>query len=157
MIKVRALLVVFVMVTSLTACLPSVGGSSFSQDELSKNLIAGITTQDEVRKMYGEPTEISKSSKGDVWKYIEKPSAVSNMFSRVVQDTGAAALGQATAHVGLAAADKGGVIGGVAAGSAVNSVGNNATDAINDKVQNAEKTLIIYFDKRKILKEFLIY
>lgn len=45
----------------------------------------------------------------------------------------------------------------MAAGSAMNSVGNNATDAINDKVQNAEKTLIIYFDKRKVLKEFLIY
>lgn len=154
--RVKVLVLSLAMMVSLAGCIPGIGGNSLSQAEVSKNLIVGITTQEDVRKMYGEPTEISKSSNGDVWKYIEKPSAIGNMFSSMAQSTGMAAVGQASAHAGLAVADKGGVLGAAAASSAVNSLGSEATETITSNAQYTDKVLTIYFDKRKIVRRFFI-
>lgn len=153
--KVKSVVLTFFMMVTLTACLPGMG-PSFSRDEVSKKLIVGITTQEEVRSMYGDPNEISKSHKGDIWTYIDEPSAIGGLFTQAAQTTGAAAVGQASAHVGLAAAEKGGVIGAAAASSTVNSLGSKAAEEVTTTVQNKKQILTIYFDTRKVVRNFSI-
>ncbi len=152
----RSLFVGFVLVIafSLFGCIPSIGGSSFSQDEVKAHLISGVTTQDEVKKIYGEPTNIAKEKSGEIWTYTKESSGMNKFFANTTRKAGMVAVAQTGTKVGAAAAEKGGVVGGAVASSTALDLGSEATESVAQNIESQSKTLIIYFDKRKIVKNF---
>lgn len=144
-----------VVMLVLTGCLSSMTmGGAFSPDKVPADLIPGQTTKEEVRKMYGEPTSSSQHRGEETWVYVHKPSKVGNTLAEIAQTTRMTALGQATAHAGIAGGEAGGLIGGAVASSATNSVGRAATDAVTPDVEYGTKTLTVFFTKQGIVRDF---
>lgn len=158
MLGKRSIFLVGLMVLALglAGCFPSMEKASFSSEELKNQLISGITTQEEVRKLYGEPTKISRTNEGETWTYIKEASKTKSFFADMARSAGVAAVGQAGAKVGMAAMDKGGVVGGTVASSAVTRLGTEATENVAENIESTSKTLIIYFNNKKIVKKFLL-
>lgn len=149
---------VFVMALMLSGCLASITGSNkFSPEKVGENLVVGVTTKEQVREIYGEPTYIDTSKKGDTWTYVDEPTenerTAGNLIGSMAPDLVDAGSEKAGTEVTKAG---GGVIGGAATTSATSTAGYAATDAVVEHTNREATTLTIYFDKGGVVKDYSV-
>lgn len=142
-----------VLLFGLVGCFSSLTtSSSLSNDKLQANLVAGKTTQAEVKQLYGQPTRITNSKSGATWTYVFEPAA--NGTASVVGSTAANA---AIAHGTVAAMSAAHGAGAGAAGIVGTSIASSqATGLVSSAMSanNKTKTLTINFDKAGIVKNY---
>lgn len=138
----------------MAGCFSSLtSSSSLSNDKLQANLIVGKTTQDEVKKLYGQPTSVKNGKSGATWIYIFEPSELDRRAKAVGATAANTAIAHGTAGAMAAGASAGagslGILGASIAGTQASSMMSSAM------MGNSEtKTLTISFDKAGVVKSY---
>ena len=145
---------VFVMALMLSGCIAGLTASKFSPEKVNENLVPGVTTKEQVREIYGEPTEIKTSKKGDTWIYVDEPSeserTAGNLFGQLAPDL----VDSGSEKLGTEVTKSHGSVAGSVAGSAASEAGYATTDAVVAHANRETTTLTIKFDKAGVVSTF---
>lgn len=141
------------LLLGLGGCLPGfTSSSSLTQENLQTKLIAGKTTQSEVRQLYGEPSSIKNTKSGQTWVYAFEPAKLDGAASAAASTATNLALAHGTANAMLAGGKAGGATGAALAGAGTQLAGNQLKGALTNN--GSSKTLIVNFNKSGILTSY---
>ncbi len=139
----------------LTGCLAGMtSSSSLTQESLQKNLVVGKTTKAEVKKIYGEPTSVSKKKSGDTWVYVYEPAKGNAVAAGVAHSATSAAVAEGSSRATLAGMKAGGMAGGLIAANASQEAGSVATSSVDKAFPRDPKKLTVRFNKFDIVKSY---
>ncbi len=141
--------VILVLALMLSGCIGSFGsGKAYTPESVSENLRPGVTTKEQVREKYGEPTTIKTSKKGDTWIYVDEPSENEKTAGGLVGALGPTAVDAGSNKVNKEVSKSSGSVAGAAAGTGTSMAGDAATDAVVEHTSRDKTTLTINFDKK---------
>lgn len=139
---------VLVLAFMLSGCIGGFGGGkAYTPENVSENLKPGVTTKEQVRDKYGEPTTIKTSKKGDAWIYVDEPSENEKTAGGLVGALGSPAVYAGSNKVNKEVSRSSGSVAGTVAGTGTSVAGNAATGAVVEHTSRDKATLIINFDK----------
>lgn len=150
------LLLLALCLVPLTGCLSQLmpnNHSSLTYEEAKAALVAGRTTKEEVRAKFGKPDTISTINGAETWTYKWSSAQVPEALTTVGRSMGNVLTSQAMVGISQPIAAKGGVAAGVGSAVLVQDGSAALTDAVLPQ-ENGDKTLIVSFDRKGLVRSF---